>query len=179
MGWKTKEERKEYNKKYYEKNRQKILLQKKEYAKRKEDEIKQKQVAHREKHRERLAANCKKWRKENPDKIKKYNESEHGIKINKKHEWKRHGVNIDDFEEMYKRHISITNCEVCNCLLTIDKKITPTTKCLDHNHITGYYRHTICNNCNVDRGIIDKKYRMVIKELECLVRLSGKKTSFF
>ena len=103
----------------------------------------------------------------------------HGLKVNKKHEWKRHGLNMDNFDDIYDRHINIINCEVCNCKLTIDKNIRPTTKCMDHNHITNYYRHTICNLCNIQRGFIDKKYLQVIQELRSIFKVKSVILKFY
>jgi len=167
MGWKTKEQQKAYNQKYYQKTRLKQLEDKKEYAQLNKEIISQKNKKYREKNKDKLNEYHREWYNKNKDtKVKDYNNSEKGIKANTKSEWKRHGINIDYFHEVYDRHINIINCEVCNCILTKDKYLKPTTKCIDHNHITGYYRHTICNSCNLKRGFIDSNYLQVIKELK-------------
>ena len=167
MGFKTEQQRKEYNKQYYQKTRLKQLEDKKEYAKLNKERISQKNKEYREKNKDKLKEYRREWYNKNKDtKVKDYKNSEKGIKTITKSDWKRQRLNMDYFDEIYDRHITITNCEVCNCMLTKDKYIRPTTKCMDHNHITGYYRHTICNSCNINRGFIDANYLKVIKEFK-------------
>jgi hypothetical protein len=72
-------------------------------------------------------------------------------KAKKKYLWKSKGVNIDNFEEIYKRYLETTNCDNCNVLLTKDRYNTITTKCLDHSHTTGEFRNILCNLCNMRR----------------------------
>ena len=136
----TKEEKKitkaEYDKKYNEKNKEKIKEQRKKYKEQNKEKIKDKN---------------KEYREQNKDKIKEYSQTSKGKKIYRIANWKRSGVISNDFDELYEEYLSQTNCEECNIELTYDRNTTPTTKCLDHNHETGEFRNILCNMCNVRR----------------------------
>ena len=62
--------------------------------------------------------------------------------------WKTQGLKTNDIELIYDKFINTTHCELCNIELTRDKKTTNTTKCMDHNHQTGVFRHILCHKCN-------------------------------
>ena len=65
--------------------------------------------------------------------------------------WKRGGV-IGDFNILYEKYLNTANCENCSKLLTYDKTLTSSTKCLDHDHNTGLFRNILCHACNTTRG---------------------------
>ena len=91
----------------------------------------------------------------NKEKIKEYQkvyyQTPAGKKSNRINDWKKRGVIHDDFNELYEKYINTELCELCNCKLTVDKRKTKTTRCLDHDHETGEFRNVICNSCNVKR----------------------------
>ena len=72
-----------------------------------------------------------------------------GRKSSRIQNWKQNGVIHDDFNELYEKYINTEFCELCNVKLTVDKAITKTTRCLDHDHTTGLFRNVVCNSCNV------------------------------
>ena len=96
----------------------------------------------KEKHKEYM----KKYYQEH--KQKNY-QTEKCIKKRIKAQWKRRGLNIDKFDEIYKIYCETTNCDICDRILTSGNPTTSTTKCLDHNHKTGEFRCILCNSCNV------------------------------
>jgi len=61
--------------------------------------------------------------------------------------WKYRGVKSEDYNKLFEKYININNCELCNIQFNKDRKYN-SWKCLDHDHETGLYRQTICNNCN-------------------------------
>ena len=88
----------------------------------------------------------------NKERIKEYNLSEKGMKCRRIRDWKRRGVVCHDFEELYKTYMNVSFCDFCKVELTYDKTRTATTKCLDHDHVSGEFRNILCNSCNVKRG---------------------------
>ena len=66
-------------------------------------------------------------------------------KTAKKYHWKRIGMIFtpDEFEEIYKKYIYSTNCELCNVLFPNSRN-----RQLDHCHETGKIRDIVCNKCN-------------------------------
>jgi len=69
--------------------------------------------------------------------------------------WKRRGL-IGDYELIYNKYLSTTNCELCNVTLTDGKPIRTNTKEMNHNHLTGQFINIICHRCNSqnDRQLI-------------------------
>ena len=60
-----------------------------------------------------------------------------------KYSWKRNGLIMDNFEEIYNKYIYATHCELCNKQFTktIDRQ-------MEHDHQTGEFRNIVCNKCN-------------------------------
>jgi len=115
-------DKKEYDKKRYQENKEKIKLQAKEY------------------------------RDNNKEKIKEYRKTDNFNKSRRISDWKRNGVIHNDFNELYDYFINCKNCENCNIELSVGRFTTSTTRCLDHCHTTGEFRNVLCHYCNVIRG---------------------------
>ena len=67
-------------------------------------------------------------------------------KKHRKSQWKKSGLNMDNFEQIYTKYISTTHCELCN----IEFKKT-TERRMDHDHETGEFRNIVCGKCNANR----------------------------
>ena len=95
----------------------------------------------------------KKWRASNQKKmINKYKEyREKYYKQRKLGAWKHLG--IKHFEDTYDYYVNCKKCELCKCKL-LDKDYNngmgnkKTTKILDHDHFSGYFRFVVCHSCN-------------------------------
>ncbi len=103
-----------------------------------------------------MSTNSKEYMKEyyqkNKDKIKEYSQTPARKKSMRIKNWKKRGVIHHNFDELYEKYINSENCELCGCTLTVDKRTTPTTRCLDHNHETGQFRNVLCHSCNRKRN---------------------------
>jgi len=125
------------NKEWSEKNKEKIKKQSQEYY---------------QKNKEKINKNNKEWWAKNKDKTKEYEKTPARKKTNRIKRWKFRGIICDDFDALYQRYITTTNCDLCNRELTEDRYITSTTRCLDHDHETGKFRNVVCSSCNTKRG---------------------------
>ena len=71
------------------------------------------------------------------------------FKISEKHKihlkacWKKRGLNMDNFEEIYNEYIYATHCQLCN--KQFEKSLD---RHMDHCHETGEFRNIVCNSCN-------------------------------
>jgi hypothetical protein len=143
---KIKEQKKEYIKEYHEKNKEKIKEQKKEYH----EKNKEKKKEYYEKNKEKK----KEYYEKNKEKIKEYNkeyrQTEQGIKNGRINKWKCLGVKCDDFNNLYEHYINTDKCEECNINL-IEGNYGSNKRVLDHDHVTGLFRNVLCHNCNIQR----------------------------
>ena len=140
---------------YLEKNKEKLAEQRKaRYEKNKEKEVRQVK-AWSENNKEKKAQQHKAWYEKNKEKIaernKEWLQTEQGRKSNRICHWKASGVICENFDNLYDYFINCKNCEQCDVELTVDKRTTTTTRCLDHCHKTGEFRNVLCNSCNVKR----------------------------
>tara|TARA_R110001592_G_scaffold20423_1_gene82840 strand:+ start:208 stop:633 length:426 start_codon:yes stop_codon:yes gene_type:complete len=135
----------DYHKKYREQNKEKRKQSWKEYY---------------EKNKEKISENKKEYRQNNKEKVKEYRkeyrQTPKGKKCYKISKWKN-DLNIklrpdEDWDSVYEYYLICELCEECNVKLTTDRYNTSTTKCLDHDHDTGFIRNIICHCCNCKRG---------------------------
>ncbi len=137
------EKEKARNKKYYQKNKEKISLQKKKYREENAEKEKARNKNYYQNNKEKTRAHAKKWAEDNP--ILNH-------KSRTKWKWKSRGLILDDpdeFESIYYLVMSTENCDGCKCKLTENKPQTSTSRCMDHDHFTGKFRAVLCKACNV------------------------------
>ena len=142
-----KEKNPDYAKNYYEENKEKLLKQNRERIQKNkvltipltEEEKEQKRKLSQDKYRE-------KNKEELNRKSRKRKKTETGKKQMFKDKWKRRGLNMENFEEIYERYKDAIFCDICECVL---EGIGNNRKCMDHCHITGEFRNVVCHHCNV------------------------------
>ena len=144
---------------HYQKNKDKIKEKIKKYKQENKEKIRESQKEYYEEYyeenKDKIRESYKKYYEENKDKIlenqKEYYKSPE-IKKNKlKNTWKTRGLNMENFEEIYKRYCKTTNCDNCGVLLTKHRKNNNTFKVMDHDHQTGEFRNVLCHLCNTRR----------------------------
>jgi len=143
----TKEERREYNKKYNIQNKDKIKEQKKKYYQENREKFKEINLKSNrrwmEKNREKERLRHKENYYKNKEYFKKYFETEKWKKSNTINSWKNAGMLCEDWDSLYEIYLHTWNCDYCKC--EIDKSIN---KHLDHDHSNGTIRGILCRSCN-------------------------------
>ena len=187
----TKEERKaskkESDRLYRLKNKEKIKENKKEYYKNNKESKRESDRLYRLKNIEKIKENDKKYNDKNKEKrkeyrethkeeikayMKEYNKTQNGIKTYIKSGWKRYRLkdsDNDNYEKLYNLYLNTNKCDVCK--YEFDKS---NWKCMDHDHSTGEFRQILCHRCNTrDKWIkvkaaiiIQKYYRKYIRKLK-------------
>jgi len=121
---------------------------------------------YRENNKEKLDEYHKQWYQDNKeeqrektnDYSKYYNQTPRGKMLQRIKSWKSRNVKLpeeygENWDIFYdQEYLGTTHCEECGVELTEDKHTTSTTRCLDHNHITGEFRNILCHACNSRRG---------------------------
>jgi hypothetical protein len=147
----TAEEQKARKREYYEKNKDKILEQRKAHYINNQEKLKEYKINNKDKIKEQN----KEYKINNKDKIKEknkqYYQTEQGIKSNRISSWKQIGVKSEDYNALYEYYINCKYCEVCEIEL-ISGSFGANKKCLDHDHKTGLFRNILCCVCNLRRG---------------------------
>ena len=149
------QKKKEYMKKYYLANCEKLKESNKKYY-----------MENGEKQKEYM----RNWRVENPDYQKDWNltnpdyqadyhaewlPTPSGRKCSRISNWKTSGMKCenDDWDSLYERYMNTDVCDndKCKCILVTDGPMCSSTKVVDHSHKTGWFRNILCHSCNVKR----------------------------
>ena len=147
----TEEEKKEYKKQYYQKNKEKILEHKKEYYKKNKEHKKE----YYKKNKEKVKESGKEYREQNKEKRKEYDKKYKQLPEVKKRNTISEWVNVfglkeskENLDRIYHLRETQELCNACDIKLTRNGDRSSTEPCMDHDHETGRFRHIICRSCN-------------------------------
>jgi len=140
-----------YDKKYYEKNKEKILKQRKERYEKNKEEILERQQKYNQTENGKKTQQKYKQSEKGKESDKRYAQTEKGKKASRIKKWKQMKVNCDDWDALYEYYINCWECENCGVEL-IEGNYGNNKRCLDHCHITGLFRNVLCHSCNLLRG---------------------------
>ena len=161
---------KEYFKKRYIDTKPRHQETSKKWREDNKEYIKQKNAKTYVENKETIDKRNKKWNEDNKEYIKQKNaktyiENKDSIlkrnreyqynnpKAKKKNDWKRRGLDMSNFEEVWERYSTTTLCDYCAITLTFDTHTNslPTQRSMDHCHRTGRFRAVLCQSCNVKK----------------------------
>ena len=167
MPYKDPEKKKEYHKKYREKNKKEIKEYKKEYDKEYREKNKEKQAEYMKDYYQNNKEYKKEYYENNKEEIKEsqkeYIKTPNGIKSNNKRKWKSRGLKDSDndkYEKLYDLYLNTNECDVCK--YEFDKS---NWKCMDHSHSTGLFRQILCHRCNTYDNWIKVKAKIIFKKV--------------
>ena len=69
-----------------------------------------------------------------------------------KDNWKRYGLIMDNFEEIYERYLLSVDCEKCG-----NEYKSRKDRHMDHTHTTGEFRNILCQLCNMRTDVSKSK----------------------
>ena len=79
--------------------------------------------------------------------MREYRKTEIGYKKSMITKWKSSSNLIGDYDKIFERFMSTTHCDLCNTLLTKERK-GGRVKQMEHNHSNGEFRNIVCHICN-------------------------------
>lgn len=121
--------KKEWSKKYYQKNKEKLKEYDKKYKKENSEKFREYQKKYRKENPEKVKERFKKWYQKNSEKMKNHKQKKLEKQANRK---------------------KPEQCEICGAFGKDLKK----GLCYDHDHKTDKFRGWICGRCNFVLGLV-------------------------
>jgi len=188
----TKEEKREYNRQYRLKNKEKI----KQYRIDNKERIRETRIKYDLKNKEKIKLQQQEYKNKNKEKIKEYqqqyyfdnkerikecpsNSPEERKKVYKKYRRnnqdkikdyklrKKYGISLEDYNKIFNDQNSC--CMICKTHQDeLNKKLV-----VDHNHNTGKVRGLLCDKCNRGLGQFNDEIEIIRQALDYLSTYIG------
>lgn len=173
----TKEEKREYNKKRYERLKledsnflDKIKEKSKIYYQNNKEIISKKRSIYNKNNKEKINIRVKKYRSKNKEtyslKVKKYI-SENKDKLKDKILKKKFNISLEEYKLMFENQNY--KCKICKT----DKTELGRLLCVDHCHKTGVVRGLLCDRCNRGIGTFNDDITLLTTAIE-YIKSNGK-----
>lgn len=139
----SKEEQKEYYKKWYQANREYVLKYAKEYAQSHKEQCNKIKRNYYANHKNDL-----KWKKRENERHKKWRDKNPETSIHRKnrHLKENFGITLEQFNKMMK--FQDNKCAICHRFFT--NEVLPY---VDHDHKINRIRGLLCSSCNIMLGM--------------------------
>jgi hypothetical protein len=152
-------DRKERDKRYREKNKEKRNEYSKKYYQENLDKIKEYGQDYRTFTKEEKKEYDKKYRQENGDKLKVVKKRQYDYSKYRQNVLKRkYNITLDDYNKMLQEQDG--KCWTCSVKAEDTKS---KVLVVDHNHLTGEVRGLLCNFCNTAIGLLKESQETIEK----------------
>jgi len=161
----TKEEKREYNRLYRLRNKERINFNNKKYYSENREEIKEKASTRYQKTKEECNERSKRYREENLEKVKTKQKEwylNNPEKIKEQKLKKNYGISLEQYNEMFDKQKG--RCAICGTHQNELKQMLS----VDHCHETNRIRGLLCNGCNRGIGYLKDDIRIVENALKYL-----------
>jgi len=158
-----KRKKREAQKRYRQKNREKINENNKQYRLDNKEKVNETNKQYRLKNKKKI----KEYRLENREKIKEYHlNNKDRAKHNKLK--RKYDITLDDYNKMLQKQNG--SCAIC---FVKEEQQRNKVLVVDHNHLTGAVRSLLCNNCNRGIGLLKENQEVILRAADYLKKFSA------
>jgi hypothetical protein len=173
-----KRKRLEIQKRYRQKNREKLNEKNKKYRLENKEKVEESRRRWKEANPEKEALHQlnrgRRYKEKNPEKVKLSQKMWYEANKERSRENKlkrKYDITLDDYEKML--HEQNGSCALCFVKAEDERnKILV----VDHNHLTGEVRSLLCNRCNTAIGLFKENQDVILRAAEYLKKFSASLT---
>jgi hypothetical protein len=166
-----KRKRLEIQKRYRQKNREKLKEKNKQYRLENKEKVKETNKRWETENAEKAEERKKRYLVRNPEKVKLSQKAWYEANKSKKREdslIRKYDITLDDYEKMLQEQNG--SCAICFVKAEDERnKILV----VDHNHLTGEVRSLLCNGCNTAIGLLKENQEVILRAADYLKKFSA------
>jgi len=169
------ERRLEIQRKYRERNREKLNEKNREYRKNNKEKVKESNDNWSRNNPEKVLAKAKRYRDNNIDDCRKRNKEWYDLnkhRVKDRTLKRKYGISLDEFNEML--NLQGRHCALCPAIPEGQKN---GTLVVDHCHVTGKIRSLLCNPCNTAIGLLKEDKEVLKKAIDYLTAAETRTTT--